>query len=269
MSARLERTKRRRRNRQVLLVVLLVVAAGLVGYGVFRPGADEPGGDGPRTVTANLDTEPSAEPAPTKAAPQQVPADPSKVPTKGSGTFGYATGKGKVLGTKGKLRTFKVAVEKGVGASATQFASRVDAILGDPRSWVAGKNVRLQRVGKSTGGTNFTVYLASPATSEKMCREDGLYTEKFTSCRLASGKVIINLARWLTAVPDYGAPLADYQAYAINHEVGHQLGHGHEGCPAKGRTAPVMQQQTLGLKGCVANAWPYVDGKRYAGPAIP
>ncbi|GAA1773960.1 DUF3152 domain-containing protein [Luedemannella helvata] len=264
MSVRLERTKRRRRNRRVLLVVILAVAGGLVGYGVLRPGADEPG---PAT-TASLASEPPREPQ-ASSAPNQTPAAAPKVPTKGSGTFGYAAGKGKVLGAKGKLRTFTVAVEKGMGASVPQFAARVEAILGDPRSWIAGRNVRLQRVPKGTSGTDFTVYLASPTTSEKMCREDGLYTEKYTSCRLGSGKVVINLARWLTAVPDYGAPLEDYQAYAINHEVGHQLGHGHEGCPAKGRTAPVMQQQTLGLKGCVANAWPYVDGKRYAGPAIP
>ncbi len=99
-----------------------------------------------------------------------------------------------------------------------------------------------------------------------MCREEWLETDQYTNCRLGDGRVVINSARWLTAVPEYGAPLETYQAYALNHEVGHQLGFEHELCPEPGQPAPVMLQQTLGLDGCVANGWPYLDGRRYEGP---
>ncbi|HEX6870250.1 MAG TPA: DUF3152 domain-containing protein [Micromonosporaceae bacterium] len=185
---------------------------------------------------------------------------------RGTGQFAYATGTSPIAGRAGELRRYRVAVEGGTGVDPERFGVAVETVLADPRGWTAGGQVRLQRV-PGNAPAEFTVYLASPVTSEQMCRAGWLETQQFTNCRLG-GQVVINLARWLTAVPDYGAPLATYQAYAINHEVGHELGQGHELCPGLGRLAPVMQQQTLGLRGCVANSWPYLDGVRYTGPPV-
>ena len=199
----------------------------------------------------------------------QAPADagdtaPTRLAAGTANGFTFVGGYGPVLGTAGTLRRFKVAVQKNIGqGDGAEFSDEVDRILGDPRSWVAGGQYRLQRVPQSAA-SEFTIYLAAARTSERMCAQGGLQTDGFTSCRLP-GQVIINMDRWENSVPDYRAPLATYRAYAINHEVGHQLGHGHEACPGKGRAAPVMMQQTYGLNGCVANSWPYVGGKRYAG----
>jgi hypothetical protein len=274
---RRQRQKARRRRRRIgLVAVLLLVAAGaglvvLRGFGGARDlielrasgstpdtGAAAPGD---ATATPTLESEggaPSAEPTGTPTYTG---------PVTGPGTFSYASGRSKVLGTAGTLHRFRVAVEKGTGQRADAFAASVVATLGDKRSWIGGRNVRLQQV-PGDADYDFILYLATPGTSEKMCLSGGLHTEKFTSCRIP-GKVIVNLARWLDSVPGYNAPLEVYQQYAINHEVGHELGHGHEACPGPGKTAPLMQQQTYGLKGCLANAWPYLDGKRYAGMPIP
>ncbi len=203
-------------------------------------------------------------PAPsTSAVPVQARAQPAgrKAPIAqpGAGTsgkFAYATGYGPVLGAAGVIRRFKIAVELPAGRAVTAgFAAEVDRALGDPRSWIGGRRFRFQRV-PHAARAEFVVHLASAGTSQRMCREGGLETAGFTSCRLPQ-QVIINDNRWQRAVPGYGAPLAVYRAYAINHEVGHQLGYGHQPCPGKGRLAPVMMQQTYGLRGCRPNAWPY------------
>ncbi len=265
---RARRDMLRRRRRAVVLLLLLAVAVTVVTVQVVRGSAGNRGVADPPPATSGVRSPTAGPSTAVSASPSRSPV-PSRAsvlsyPHSGPGTVAFAGTDGPVLGTAGQVMTFRVGVENGTGQSPTAFAATVDRILGDPRSWIASGQLRLRRV--AYGPADFTIYLATEATSQRMCLEDGLHTDGYTSCRLASGKVVINLARWLTAVPHYGAPLAVYQAYAINHEVGHQLGHGHERCPAQGALAPVMEQQTLGLYGCVANSWPYVDGRRYAGP---
>jgi hypothetical protein len=254
----------------VLAGVFMLTAVGGVAYRLgYLPGADDAPAGAPRAARpagpALTDAGgPSASPGP-GGPPSAGPA--RDVPRSGPGSFAFGTAQGQVFGGAGTLRRFRVAVEDGVGQDPEAFGVEVDRILGDGRGWTAAGDVRFQRVPRAAPA-DFTVLLATPATSEAICRTAGLTTEGYTSCRLP-GQVVINLARWLTAIPGYGAPLDVYRAYAVNHEVGHELGKGHEACPAEGRVAPVMQQQTLGLKGCTANAWPFLDGRRYAGPAVP
>jgi hypothetical protein len=194
------------------------------------------------------------------------------VPTKGTGQFTYATGRGRVLGRAGLLRRFHVVVEKGANEDPAAFAAQVDATLGDNRSWIGDGRLRLQRVSGSEKA-DFTVYLATRDTADRMCRIGGVNItvngRPYTSCR-ATGRVIINLDRWrLSARPYLAAkvPLTVYRQYVINHETGHELGHHHEGCPKPGGPAPVMVQQTLTLRGCVPYAWPRRGNQRFEGPS--
>ncbi len=191
----------------------------------------------------------------------------ANVPEKGAGTWAYVAGTGAVLGSAGNLRRYRVAVENGSGQDANAFAAAVEKILADPAGWTAGGKARFQRVPEKSAA-EVTIYLATPATTETTCAAGGLHVQKFLSCRLP-GQIVINLARWLTAVPDYGADLATYRQYAVNHEIGRDLGYANEACPAARRPAPVMQQQSLGLDGCTPNPWPYLNGALYQGHALP
>jgi len=249
-------------------VLLIAVAGGVGGYlAVRRPAPAATVLPGPG-VTAGVAASPTAGPTPTATAPP-TPSAPPSYAMNGPGTYVYASGSSAVLGTAGGLRTYRVAVETGIPVAAEDFAAIVDRTLGDQRSWIGGANVRLQRVAGDAASSGFTVALVTPGTAQKLCGAVGLdifwHGEPYTSCQ-AGARAVINLSRYLKAVPNYGAPLADYQQYAINHEVGHVLGHGHELCPTKGQPAPVMQQQTFDLQGCTANSWPYLNGQRYAGP---
>lgn len=188
-----------------------------------------------------------------EAAPSSPPVVVAPVPfvEQGDGTLSVIPGSSEVYGT-GPLQRFIVEVEDGINVDGGGFAAAVEGTLADPRSWGAGGEMSFQRV--DGGDYDFRVSLVSPLNVESFC--PGVGTGGYTSCRYGE-RAVINLARWETAVPDYGGDVATYRMYVVNHEVGHALGNGHEPCPGPGQLAPVMQQQTLGLDGCVKNPWPF------------
>jgi len=227
-------------------------AAGATASGAATPGATTPGATTPDVPTP-------------EAAGQPLLAEPGEVPASGTGSFVGAPERGPLLGgATGRFKRVRVAVESNLTAELDGLTAAVDTTLGDPRSWVAGGAYRFQRVPYSAPH-DFTIYLVTRETAYRMCRINGVDIRvdgvPYTSCRQI-GKVVINLDRWRLSVPSYvdnRISLALYRSYVINHEVGHELGRGHVGCPAAGRQAPVMLTQTLGLQGCAPNPWPNPD----------
>jgi hypothetical protein len=208
-------------------------------------------------------------PAPKAAAPRHLPttttsrrttsaAPPTTTTTSlvippSTGVFDAAPGAGAVLG-HGTVHTFRVEVERGSGVDPADFAAIVDGILGDPRGWTAGGGVAFQRV---PSGGSFTITLATPNTTDAICLP--LHTNNKFSCH-EGHRIVVNLRRWSEGTVDLPLSVPDYRANVINHEVGHELGKGHVGCPGPGLRAPVMMQQSKGLLGCIANSWPTLDG---------
>jgi predicted Zn-dependent protease len=204
-------------------------------------------GEGVPDGAAELDAGPSD-------APQPVGTE--TYVEKGAGTVSVVDVTSVVSGS-GPLRRFAVEIENGIGVDGAAFAAAVRTTLSDPRSWGNGGRYSFQEVGAAqvaAGQYEFKVTLISPGNMDAYC--PGLRTNGYTSCRVGE-RAVINVARWATAVPHYDGDVATYRHYVVNHEVGHALGNGHVPCPGPGQVAPVMLQQTLGLDGCVKNAWPY------------
>ncbi|MFE0807482.1 DUF3152 domain-containing protein [Streptomyces sp. NPDC058794] len=188
------------------------------------------------------------------------------IPSSGPGTFVTAQGGGDRVGGSGHTLTYVVQVEDGIGIAAPEVAAEVERILADERGWTADGRTGFRRV--SGGTSDFRVRLATPGTVDDICGQYGLDTGGEVNCNVGQD-VMVNLKRWLLATRYYADDVTSYRALIINHEVGHFLGHGHEGCPGAGRPAPVMMQQIKGLHGCRTNVWPYDrEGRALTGPAV-
>ncbi|MEU8299511.1 DUF3152 domain-containing protein [Micromonospora sp. NPDC048909] len=274
---------RPRRRRSGLLQSLALLAAALLAVGAaVTVVAEHPKVEPAREVREEAlplvaaPLPPVAPPSPTPSPstpPPPVFQLSGSFPSAGPGRFGYDERTGPVLGEAGQVQRYRVAIESGSGEDAAEFGQAVQVALTGPGSWVDSRRLRLRQV-PGDADAHFTVYLATARTAGQMCARGGvdirINGRPYTSCR-APGKVIINLDRWRLSVPHFvraRIPLSVYRTYVVNHEVGHQLGHRHERCPGSGRPAPVMMQQTLFLNGCVANPWPYRNGRRYAGPSL-
>jgi hypothetical protein len=155
-------TRMHLKRRRAAVVLFLVLAAVVLGVGqVMR-------NDDPETLPPAVDRKPTAA-ATTGPGLNAVPpdaADNAPVVT-AAGRFAFVGGYGPALGSTGTLRRFTVAVEKRLDKHGADFADEVDRILGDPRSWIAGRQFRLQRV-PSTGRTRSTMrWATSSATGMK------------------------------------------------------------------------------------------------------
>jgi hypothetical protein len=275
------RARRERRGCGAYAVfgTIFVVLIGVTLY-VLRPGttAEQPPAAGASVTAAGRQEEaaPSRTPDTASPAASTTPAttpttasttpNAPDVPQHGTGRFTTADAAGKTAG-RGRIRRYEVQVEQGAGVSATGAARQIEDILADPRGWTDDGRDGFQLV--SSGPADFVVKIATPDTVDAICGAAGLRTHGEVNCDVGP-TVVVNLKRWLLGSPQFPGPIAGYRALIINHEVGHRIGHHHEGCPGPGKLAPVMMQQIDGLHGCKANAWPYdTDGHYIQGPPVP
>ncbi|MBB5851289.1 DUF3152 domain-containing protein [Amycolatopsis umgeniensis] len=196
--------------------------------------------------------EPKFSPQPTVSQPTVPPSEPAALPdgppfpSAGAGTWRVLPGtSGAVAGTGTRQLTYTVEIEDGIDFPS--FAAEVDSILVDPRGWIGLDDVSLRRIDDPAAVPSFRISLTSQTTSRRpdLC---GFEIPYDSSCYLTHDhRVVVNLARWVRGAHSFEGDLLGYHRYAVNHEVGHALGHGHVGCPANGAVAPVMMQQTFGL----------------------
>jgi len=268
-------TPRGRRVAAVVVAAIVALVSALTLDAPWRGDAPPDGDAMPRMTTGgttgagsdplpDLSAAPSGEPSVTAGAPSPMIAGEGTppvvvngrtqppmvaVPPSASGQPAVVAGSTAAV-TGPTVWTYRVEVEDGLAFDGTEFAAAVHATLSDPRGWATDGHV-FQRV--DTDGADFRVILASPALTDQLCAP--LQTRGQVSCRNGE-MVVLNALRWATGVEDYGADLASYREYLVNHEVGHRLGRNHVDCPGPGQPAPIMMQQTYGVGDCTPNPWP-------------
>jgi len=143
--------------------------------------------------------------------------------------------------------TYSISVQGVVHSDLRTFTDTVASTYADARGW-AGAGLEFVRV---PAGGDFTVVLTQAALMPSY----GPDCDPRWSCR--EGRfVAINDDRFDGGSPFWPGPVAEYRHMVINHETGHWLGFGHEGCNGAGQLAPLMMQQSKGVAACTPNPWP-------------
>lgn len=148
---------------------------------------------------------------------------------------------------------------KGEVGDLTEFSDTVFSTLNDPRGWPRAGAVFQEADGTDPNACSMTLTLAAAAQMTSFSTE---CSDEY-SCRVGND-VVINVDRWNNATEGWlnaGGTVSRYRTMVINHEVGHRLGHldNELTCSAVNQPAPLMQQQSMDLLGCVPNEWPLDD----------
>lgn len=159
------------------------------------------------------------------------------------------------IGSDGiKYIYYKTLIWGTVAADFEDFREKVSETLNDARGWIRA-GLKFVEV---TEGQDLNIILSDALNLEGY---NG-YCSGSLSCTSGYNEVIINDERWrlgTSETTDGGMSIRDYQTMVINHEVGHWLGHYNhvEACEADGDIAPIMLQQSTGLRNCGQfNPWP-------------
>ncbi|MFN3602420.1 MAG: DUF3152 domain-containing protein [Dietzia sp.] len=267
--------------RAYAIPVLVVLTALVIADSVATPGPDEAGSAAEAEETPAIVGGPfRGEVPPSGQLPEGGP-----FAEEGTREFRIVPGGTDRIG-RPTAEQFVYTVEVEDGVDTTDFggddsvARMVDATLANPKSWTADGAVAFQRTDRDDPA--FRVTLASPITVRENC---GYEIELETSCfNPSTGRVYLNLARWIRGARSFQGDIGSYRQYLVNHEVGHAIGYpDHEPCPADGVLAPIMMQQTFGVSNseifsidpegvvpdnddtCRYNAWPFPDGP----PVVP
>jgi len=134
--------------------------------------------------------------------------------------------------------------------ATADFSAVVEATLTDSRGWT---QARFRFVPDEDAA--YVIVLAEGDEVDQLCLPYDTYGKY--SCQ--NGPVVaLNADRWRTADPKWTGDLPTYRQMLVNHEVGHLLGQKHPRpqCPHRGQLAPVMNQQSTELNGCLPNPWP-------------